>query len=182
MRLLRNLAIVLSGAAALAGLQATTPYFDDAFSPFVTRARSAELAHGRLFDARFTEWRLAGHVGVTINGAPTLRGTDGVFLIAGIELSDVRQTLPISAVWLGSSGRRYAASARFQGSDFALETRNFNPHVPNAARILFELPRDEVVGGQLVLAVRGSSILDSELHLAPPPGKLVQQAFYEVGG
>lgn len=177
----RGILVLLAGGAILAAMQASTPYYDDVFRPFPVAANSGETAVGRLFDAQFTDWQQAIRIRIPGNAAPVTRTTEGVFLIVGMRISGVRQTVPIEAVWLGSSGRRYAASLRFPDSGLALETLRVNPHLVTAARAVFELPPDEVPGGWLVLGAKGMTVLDSALQLAPPESAPILIPVHEAG-
>lgn len=166
----RNVLPVLLGACALGAMMMTTPDFDSVFQPLRTTAQSGENAQGRLLSARFTDWQTTDQLSFNRYGTPVTRDTQGVFLIVDFDISNVRESVRLTATWQGRSGRQYVQSVRTEEAPGTLGVRQFHPGLEDQGRAVFELPRDEIEGGKLLLARRGPNILDSELALTPTFG------------
>lgn len=168
---LRYIIPVLLGACILAAMMMTTPDFNSVFRPFRTDARDGSpdetLAQGRLFSARFTDWKTADKLAFERYGKAITRDTQGVFLVVDFELLNVRESVRLTATWLGRSGREYVQTTRAEGTPLTLDVRQFHPGIANKGSAYFELPPDEIQGGQLLVARRGPNTLDSELVLKP---------------
>lgn len=164
---LRHSVPVLLGACALGAMMATTPDYNRVFQPFRTHAQVDGIAQGRLHDARFGNWQTADQISFDRYGKAVVRDTQGVFLVVDVDILNVRESVRLTAAWLGRSGRRYEQTSRAEGTPVTLDVRQFHPGLDDRGVVVFELPEDEVAGGQLLLARRGPNILDSELALTP---------------
>ena len=173
MRHAANSAVLLIGVVILGVMMITTPDYNSVFRAFLSHASNGEIANGRIFDARFLDGRLTHRVDFEHYGRQISRDTEGIFLIANFEVSGVTATTQLAAKWKGASGRDYAASARFENAPKTLQSLFFQPGITSKSFVVFELPEDEVAGGELILSRRGVTILDSALYLettriAPP--------------
>lgn len=164
----RHIIPILLGACILGAMMSTTPDFDSVFQPMRTTAPSGAAAQGRLHAARFADWQTADQLAFDYYGTPVTRDTQGVFLIANIDISNVRESVRLTATWEGRSGRRYDQTARADGAPGTLDVRQFHPGIDDQGRAVFELPPDEIEGGKLLLTRKGLTVLDSELALTPP--------------
>ncbi|NYT84836.1 hypothetical protein [Pollutimonas harenae] len=170
MMVIRYVLPIFLGACVLGALMMSTPTFDSVFQPMRSTAHSGGAAHGRLHAARFADWQTADQISFDRYGTTLTRDTEGVFLIVDIDILDVRESLRLTATWLGRSGRHYAQTARADGAPSTLDVRQFHPGLDNRGRAVFELPRDEIEKGTLLLSRKGPNILDSELELTPTKG------------
>ena len=159
---------VLLGACLLGLMMNSTPGFDQVFRPLRVTAADGSVAHGRLHDAGIAGWQTTDRLMFERYGKPVTRDTQGVFLVVDLDIVDVRESIYLSAVWQGRSGRRYVQTARADGAPGTLDVRQFHPGMADKGRAVFELPLDEVQGGQLLLSRKGVNMLDSELALTPP--------------
>lgn len=174
MIIVRTLVPVLLGACILGALMMTTPSFDDVFKPMRTTAKSGNIGHARLHAARFAGWQTAEQLSFTRYGSTVTRATQGVFLVVDIDILDVQESLRLHTTWQGRSGRLYAQTVRADGAPGTFDVRQFHPGLVDLGRAVFELPRDEIEGGQLLLARKGLNVLDSELALTPTAGAAMQ--------
>jgi len=165
---------LLLGACALGAMMITTPDFNSVFQPFRTTAQSGAIAQGRLHAARFSDWQTADKLSFDRYGTTVTRNTQGVFLIVDFDVSNIRESVRLSATWQGRSGRKYTQTARANGAPSTLDTRQFHPGLDDQGRAVFELPNDEVEGGKLLLTRKGPNILDSELALSPTAGAAIR--------
>lgn len=160
-----DLAIFVAGGALLGVMMTTAPDYNSVFTPFATHAPAGEIADGRLFDARFLGARPVQRITFDRLGKEVTRDTTGIFLIADFEVSGVTSSTRIAAGWKGPSGRLYKASTRFDYAPNTVDERSFQPGLTDRSFAIFELPEDEVSGGQLVLSARIMADLDSALYL-----------------
>jgi len=170
----RHILPILLGACILGAMMATTPGFDRAFRPLRTTAPSGDLAQGRLHAARFAGWQTADNIAFDVYGAPVTRSTQGIFLIVDVDILNASESIRLAATWQGRSGRRYVQTARADGAPGTFDVRQFHPGIDDKGRAVFELPKDEIEGGTLLLARKGLNILDSELALISPQGMPAQ--------
>ncbi|MGB6103113.1 MAG: hypothetical protein WBF88_04610 [Pusillimonas sp.] len=166
----RHVFPVLLGASVLGAMMFTTPGFDSVFQSLRATAEGGAIAQGRLHAARFTDWQTADLLSFDRYGTTVTRNTQGVFLIIDFDVLNVRESVRLTATWQGRSGRRYVQTARADGAPATLDTRQFHPGLDDQGRAVFELPRDEIEGGILLVARKGPNILDSELALTPAAG------------
>jgi len=166
----RHILPVLLGICILGAMMTTTPGFDRAFRPLRTTAPNGEVAQGRLHAAQLAGWQTADRITFDVYGKPVTRDTQGVFLIVDIDILDVSTSIRLSATWRGRSGRLYTQTSRADGAPGTLDVRQFHPGLNDKGRAVFELPKDEIEGGTLLLTRKGLNILDSELALTSPQG------------
>lgn len=162
---LSSAVIFLMGGAVLAGMMVTTPDYNSVFQPFKIHASTGTVADGRLFDARFLGGRLVRNIAFKRLGKEVNRNSSGVFLIVDFEVLGVVASSQIAAKWKGNSARLYEASPRFDYAPNIIQERTFQPGLNDKSFAVFELPEDEVAGGQLILSTRGITDLDGALYL-----------------
>ncbi|UFS65015.1 hypothetical protein LO749_00085 [Paracoccus denitrificans] len=163
-----SIAIVLAGAALLGAMMQTAPDYNSTVQPFRSHVAAGGTGEARSFRARFAGARLADRIAFSRFGTEFVHDTDGVFLIAEIEVEATIVSQRIDASWQGASGRRYALSRRAQDIPRGLDSHWFQPGLTGRAIAVFELPPDEVAGGELVVNNSFTAVFDSALHLAPP--------------
>ena len=172
---LRHILPVLLGACVLGALMNTTPTYDSVFKPMRSTAQGNASAQGRLLSAQLANWQTADQITFERYGSLVTRDTQGVFLIVDVAVQDVQESLRLTATWQGRSGRRYTQTARVDSAT-TLNVRQFHPGLQDEGRAVFELPRDEITGGSLLLARQGPNILDSELELIPASSANMQHS------
>lgn len=174
MKHLGSVLVVLLGGAILGGLMTTLPSYDSSFRPIAVQADANGIGQGRLFAAELTGLTSASGISYRKGSTDTVRDTSATFLVAELSVTARQKSLQVEAVWLGATGRRYRQSARVEDAPRTLPAVWFQPGLHDTTRAVFELPDDEIAGGQLVLTARGNDILDSAVHLpapATPPQK-----------
>lgn len=158
-----QLLVLVVGIALLGAMMATMPDYNRVFQPFRITASEGEIAGGRLFSARFLDWETAGKITFENYGRNVERDTQGIFLIAHFEISEVQRSIGVAAVWEGRSGRHYMETGRAEGAPGALDDRQFQPGLVSRPHAVFELPPDEIAGGRLLLSQKWLNVMDSEL-------------------
>lgn len=161
--LILTVALVLMVAMML-----TNPDYNSAVRPFETRVPAGETGQTRLIGGRIEGWRTANRLTFPLLGTPTLRDTQGVFLIVDLRLFGTTESIMLRASWIGPSGRRYDTTSRVTGTMNQLEDLWLQPGLESKAVAIFELPPDEISGGAIVLAQRIDPPLDGVLRLAAP--------------
>ncbi|WP_313349410.1 hypothetical protein [Paracoccus sp. (in: a-proteobacteria)] len=163
-----SIVTLLSGGALLGAMMQTAPDYNSVIQPFRSDVAAEEMGEARSFRASFTTVRLADRIAFSRYGSDLVRDTGGVFLIAEIEAEATIASQRLDAYWRGASGRNYALSWRARDVPNGLDSRWLQPGLTDRGIAIFELPPDEVTGGELVLTNSFTAILDSALHLAPP--------------
>jgi hypothetical protein len=163
-----NLVAVLFGGAMLGTMMNTLPDYDSSFQPFRVRADENGVGKGRLFTAELIGLRSAGAIAYSQYGKEVFRDTSATFLLAELSISARQESRQVEAIWLGATGRQYNQSSRLEGAPRTLSSARFEPLLNDRPLAVFELPEDEIVGGRLVLMARGSVVMDSAVHFAPP--------------
>lgn len=163
-----NIVTLAVGAALLAAMMLTTPEYNDAIKPFVTKVDAGQIGKTRLISGRFDAWRTADQISFLEGENDVTRNTEGVFLIVNLQLSGTTRSTPVDATWQGSSNRRYQASKRVLNLPQQIDLLWLQPGVASKTFAVFELPPDEIEGGRLLLTLGYNPPLDGTLSLAPP--------------
>ncbi|MFE0017604.1 hypothetical protein ACFWXH_22380 [Mesorhizobium sp. NPDC059054] len=163
-----NLVVVVLGGGLLGMMMNTLPSYDSSFQPFGVRAGENGVGEGRLFTAELAGLRSSGTISYAQFGKEVVRDTSAIFLVAELAISAREKSQQVEAIWLGATGRQYVQSARIESFPRALSLAQFEPGLKGQAFAVFELPEDEIAGGQLVLMARGSMLMDSAVHLPAP--------------
>lgn len=165
---LRAILIALAGALLVAAMWATNPDYNSAIKPFVTNVRFGETGRTRLIQARFDGWHTTDRIAFSLYGSDRLRDSEGVFLIVDLTVTGTTTSAVLDGFWIGSSGRRYAATRRANGIPRLLREVALQPGLDSRAMVVFELPPDEIAGGALSLTLLLDPMLDGTLRLIPP--------------
>lgn len=182
MTLITRALIILAGTVALGAMMLTNPDYNRALRPFTAHAAAGEWAHTRLFAGTMDGWRTADRISYTAFGSKVTRDSDGVFLIVDVSLSGTSVSTKLSASWKGSSGREYYTTARIRDVPGQLEDLWLQPELNSRAIAIFELPKDEVVGGAMRISLRLDPDLDGTLMLDPPAGTPPHEAVTRFDG
>ncbi|NLS18581.1 hypothetical protein HGP16_18655 [Rhizobium sp. P40RR-XXII] len=166
MRLL--LALVLVGLAALilAFLQSTTPSYAVLTGPIETIGRQKDAVSSRTFRIKVHKIICAKTLAFTRYGKPIERQTEGVWVIASVELQTRQETMKIQAAAIeGASGRLYRQSHRADGAPGLVSTKTLQPGLSSTGIIIFELPEADAHDITLVVSKQPSPQLDSEIRV-----------------
>lgn len=178
---MRRAVLAAGGLAAAACLLAlmrwTTPGYAELTGPLPVTGAQGEKVFGRTLAARVVSVRLADALSTERFGKAVTYDTGGVFALVTIEAEAVGQTGSITAAaWVGPSGRSFRHTDRVTtGAAALLLSQPLQPGLPRSGLMVFELPADEVAGGELRLSRTIAPRLDSELRIRldaanlPPP-------------
>lgn len=161
------IAIVVA-AAALAGMMATNPDYNRAVRPMISEAGSDGIARTRTVAGKIESWRTADVIEFTRYGKKMRRDTAGVFLIVEMKLDAVGQSIVVESEWLGTSGRHYQTTDRIDGPQQLIHDSWLQPGMTVSTTAIFELPRDEIVGGAALVGPWLMMPLDGSIKLEPP--------------
>ncbi|WP_315928473.1 hypothetical protein [Mesorhizobium sp. SP-1A] len=178
---LANLVAVVLGGGMLGTMMNTLPGYDSSFQPFAVHSDENGVGQGRLFTAELIGLSSAGAVSYTRYGKNVVRDTSATFLVAELSISAREESRQVEAIWLGATGRQYNQSARLEDAPRVLSEARFEPGLTDRPLAVFELPDDEIAGGRLVLMARGSMLMDSAVHFAPPASAPEKQAMLRLG-
>jgi hypothetical protein len=165
---LANLLVVLIGGGLLGFMMNTLPDYNSSFQPFSVHADTNGVGQGRLFTAEMTELETARAISYAHHDAEIVRDTSAIFLVAKLAITARQESQQIEAIWLGATGRQYNHSMRLEDAPRALPSLWFQPGLNGKAHAMFELPKDEISGGRLVLMASGNPIMDSAVYFEPP--------------
>lgn len=163
-----NMAVVLLGAAALGAMMNTVPDYNSSFQPFSVSADQDGIGRGRQFTAELTGMTTASLISYTQYGQDVSRDTSATFLVVNLKVTGRSESRQLEAIWLGATGRQYSQSARLEDAPRDLSSARFEPGLTDRTVAVFEMPEDEIPGGQLVLALRGSMVMESAVYFAGP--------------
>ncbi len=173
MNLLVKAGALLLAALLLAAMQRFTPGYAEITGPIPLRGRLGETLEGRSFIVRADTVLLAQRLRFRAYGRPVERETGGVFalVIARLEARS-SPSAASGAVWRSPQGVRFFASARMAGAPRLLGNDRLEPGLPQRGVFIFELPREAVAGGTLLVAASRWPRLDTqaEIALAADPG------------
>ncbi len=164
MNIFGNLMAVLLGGVALGTMMSTVPDYNSSFQPFAVFADNDGIGQGRQFVAELVKLKTAGAISYTQFGQDVSRDTSATFLVAELSITGRLRSQQLEAIWLGATGRQYIQTARLEDAPRNLSSARFEPGLTDRAVAVFEVPEDEIVGGRLSLAPRGSMAMDSVLH------------------
>ena len=176
MNIVTNLLSVILGAVALGAMMNTIPDYNSSFQPFAVVADDDGVGQGRLFTAELVGLKTAGIVSYTRFGEDVSRDTSATFLVADLSITGRSESRQLEAIWLGATGRQYNQTARLEDAPRNLSTVRVEPGLTDRAIAVFEVPEDEIVGGQLALIPRGRFPMDSAVHFAGPASVPEKQA------
>jgi len=175
-----NLAALLLGGAALGAMMSTVPDYNSSFRPFFVSANKAGIGEGRGFSARLLGLKTADVIAYTRFGQPMSYDTSAIFLVAEVSITGRSESRQLEAVWFGATGRQYRPSARLEDVPHGLSSASFEPGLEDRAVAVFELPQDEIIGGQLGLAPRGAGPGDRIVRFSGPETMPSKQAILRL--
>lgn len=182
--MIRAAPVLIAAATSLllAGMMLTNPDYNSAVRPFEIEVAPGETGQTRLIGGRIEGWRTADAITFPASGKPVRRDTQGIFLIVDLRLHGTTESTMLQATWLGTSGRRYAATKRISGAFLQIQDLWLQPGLTSRAIAIFELPADEIPDGALLLSDRIDAPLDGRLHLRAPVEMPVHAPHVELPG
>lgn len=180
MRRLVQLFALIASAVLLAAMMVTTPDFNSSFRAIPTYVESGGEGQTRLVKGRFLDWQIADRIVLQGRSEQTMFDTQGKFLIADLEVGGVQASTVMDATWIGASGRQYFADTRIPAYQGGLKGLWLQPGLTDKARVIFELPPDEIAGGRLKLGWSVEIPLEGILILDPPAHPPAEVAEVEV--
>ncbi|MBB6488697.1 hypothetical protein [Rhizobium lusitanum] len=166
MRLLLSLLLIGLSALLLAFLQSTTPSYALLTGPIKTVGQQKDTLSSRTFSIKVDKIIRARILAFTRYGKPIERQSEGVWVIAGVELQTKRETMTIQAAAIkGASGRLYRQSHRADGAPRLASTKMLQPGLSSAGIMIFELPEEDAHDMTLIVSKQPSPQLASEIHV-----------------
>lgn len=166
MRLLLSLVLVGLGVVMLAFLQSTTPSYAVLTGPIETIGQQKDTVSSTTFSVKVDKIIRAKTIAFTRYGKPIERQTEGVWVIASIELQTKYETMTIQAAAIeGASGRLYRQNHRADGAPRLVPTKELQPGLPTTGILVFEMPEEEAHDMTLVVSRQPAPQLDSEIRV-----------------
>jgi hypothetical protein len=184
MSILKPAAALVLAVLALAVMQRTAPGYADITRPITVSGKLGERLSGRQFDIRVESVRLGRNLVYEAYGRRQTLTTNGVWALLEVSAEATTESVSIiAASWQAPNGARYAASKRPSTYPGMLSLRRLEPGLPKRGFILFELPRDQLAGGTVLIARTEFAPLDTEfafhmdgIDTLPLQGELVLTA------
>ena len=182
LRTVRALPWLIAGAAALYAMQVTRPDYARMTAAARTEVAAGATGIGPAFQAGIGQAFQTKTLRWTGPEGEIRRDTAGTWLVLRLTAEARRQPAALVAVWQGATGRRYGASRRLIGAPQMLGSTLLQPGLPVEGLLAFELPPDEIEGGQLVLSGRLAPLMDRALWFAPLPRPVPQLDAFVLQG
>lgn len=165
----RSAWLLLVSLALLLAMRESIPNYNGMTGPIIERGALGAWTYARRFAARadaVTTARLVRYEKTGVTESLAQHDTSGVWLVVDVTAKAADEPLMLGkAQILTRDGRRYARTERLGGGARQLSGVELQPGIESRGAIVFELPADQIVGAQLVLADSPIAILDSELRI-----------------
>lgn len=150
---IRSLAAVALAAAALYGMQRTTPLYSDITSPVRIAGKQGERVDTSAFAIGIAKVYLAKSITFPSLSRTQLYATSGVWVIVESAVEAKQESLGLtSAEWLGPDGLRYRYSQRLSNVPGMPGNEQFEPGIPRPMLMVFEVPESQIAGARLLVA------------------------------
>lgn len=160
-------AAVLLGAAALYGMQRSTPLYSDITGPVPIHGERGKRVDAAEFAIAIANVHLVREVTATSFARTKTYSTSGVWVLVEGAAEARRDSLSLaSAEWLGRDGVRYALSQRLSSVPGMPGSETLEPGIPRPMLMAFEVPRDQIEGGTLVVSRSAYTPLLEEVRIA----------------
>lgn len=164
--IVRSLVAVAIAAAALYGLQHTTPGYGEITSPIAVAGKLGKRVAASAFAIGIVKVHLARTVTTKSVGRTQTFTSSGVWvLVEGAAEARSESLTLMSAQWLGPNGVRYALSQRFSTVPGILPSERLEPGLPRPVLMAFEIPESQVSGGTLLIARTAWTSLEEEVRI-----------------
>ncbi len=164
--IVRSFVAVAITAAALYGLQHTTPGYGEITSPIAVAGKLGKRVAANAFTIGVANVHLARTVTTKRVGRTQTFTSSGVWvLVEGAAEARSESLTLMSAQWLGPNGVRYALSQRLSSVPGILPSERLEPGLPRPVLMAFEIPEGQVSGGTLLIARTAWSALEEEVRV-----------------
>ena len=164
--IVRSFVAVAITAAALYGLQHTTPGYGEITSPIAVAGKLGKRVAANAFTIGVANVHLARTVTTKRVGRTQTFTSSGVWvLVEGAAEARSESLTLMSAQWLGPNGVRYALSQRLSSVPGILPSERLEPGLPRPVLMAFEIPEGQVSGGTLLIARTAWSSLEEEVRI-----------------
>ncbi len=181
-RLLFSLLLIGLSALILAFLQSTTPSYAILTGPIIRAGQQKDTVSSRTFSSKVDKIIRAKMLAFTRYGKQIERQSEGVWVIASVELQTKRETMTIQAAAIqGASGRLYQQSHRADGAPRLVSTKTLQPGLSSTGIIIFEMPEDDAHDMTLIVSKQPSPQLDAEIHVKLDQSVIEMRDRAEIG-
>lgn len=164
---LKSAVMLCVAIAALYGMQHSTPYYSDIFSSVTVDGQQGKPAETSRFVVGIVNAYRAREL--TTPGIRTTRAysTDGEWLVIEAAAKAKLESLNLTSVeWLGPNGIRYTMSKRPTYAPGIVGSERLEPGIPRPILMVFELPRDQIAGGKLLIAESSLTPLSEQVQIS----------------
>ncbi|MBY5566271.1 hypothetical protein HFO55_03215 [Rhizobium leguminosarum] len=173
---------IVTAAALLAALQATTPPYAILTGPIRTTGHQTETVLSRTFGVKVLRVLKARTIAYTRFGRPVELQSSGVWVVVAAELRAFQETMPVRAATLiGASGRLYRQSRRAGEAPDIVSAKVVQPGLPTSGIFVFELPEDETRSMKLVLSEQYGPQLRDEVSVLLEADATAPRSRLEIG-
>lgn len=166
MTILKTSVAVVVGAAALYGLQKTTPLYSEITSPIVNAGKAGERVEGNMFAFNLTRVRVARKFETEAFGKTKSYTSSGVWIIAEAQAEAMRESTSLTtAYWIGGDGIRYKLTDRVPPIPGYLPAETFEPGIASPTLMVFEVPETAIMDGKLAVSRSAIYPLDQEVQI-----------------
>ena len=165
-----SLVLLLAAAAMLYGMQRTTPYYTDIISPIRVAGVQGKRVDTEEFAIGIVKVHLARRLVATSYGKTRTLTTSGVWVVLEGAAEARKNSVSLMSVgWLGPDGARYALSGRLSSFPGMVSNEPIEPGIPRPVLMVFEVPREALAGGAVLVGTSAMSPLRQEAEIAMEP-------------
>ncbi|CDZ32344.1 Hypothetical protein NGAL_HAMBI1145_11150 [Neorhizobium galegae bv. officinalis] len=173
---------IVTAAALLAALQATTPHYAMLTGPIRTTGQQTETVLSTTFSVKVHRVLKARTIAYTRFGRAVELQSSGVWVVASAELRAFQETMPVRAATLiGASGRSYRQSRRAGEAPGIISAKVVQPGLPTTGIFVFELPEDETRSMKLLLSEQYGPQLKDEIGVLLEQDGIAPRNRLEIG-
>ncbi len=143
------------------------PYYSDIFSSVTIEGQQGKPAETSRFVVGIVNVYRARQLTTPGIGSTRAYNTDGEWLVIEAAAKAKIESLGLAAVeWLGPNGIRYAMSKRPTYAPGIVGSERLEPGIPRPILMVFELPRDQIAGGKLLIAESSLTLFQNRCRSA----------------
>ncbi|KAB2676617.1 hypothetical protein F9K85_10480 [Brucella tritici] len=167
---LKSAVMLCVAIAALYGMQHSTPYYSNIFSSVTVEGKQGKPAETSRFVVGIVNAYRTRQVTTPGIGNTHVYDTDGEWLVIEAAAKAKIESLGLASVeWLGPNGIRYAMSSRPTYAPGIVGSERLEPGIPRPILMVFELPRDQIAGGKLLIAETSMTPLSEQVQISMNP-------------
>ena len=161
-------AVILGVAiAALYGMQHSTPYYSNIISKITVEGNEGEPVETSRFVVGIVNAYRTRQVTTPGVEGTRIYDTDGEWLVIEAAAKAKLESLGLGSIeWLGPNGIRYAMSTRLTYAPGIVGSERLEPGIPRPVLMVFELPRDQIAGGKLLIAESSLTSLSEQVQIS----------------